>query len=190
MEGADYTSTDHVALGYNKMWRGEKYYAYAKEEFLYLISYRNYEHLRSESPAGVLSLRGLSELSLRMKNPDLATKWYVKALQLKPESSVYWNGLANHLFRAGQYREALKAAKRAESLNPQDLQLTYNRALIEVALGKIDDARATLTFLRKKKFSPKRCEKLEKIIESLQGEGSGNGTSDKPAAAEEASAQQ
>ncbi|SEM14641.1 Tetratricopeptide repeat-containing protein [Blastococcus sp. DSM 46786] len=75
------------------------------------------------------------------------------------------------LHRAGRDVEALEHARAATALGGEDARFLYHRGAIEAALGRVDEARATLTAAldRNPYFSPLHAPRAEQLLTALGG---------------------
>jgi tetratricopeptide (TPR) repeat protein len=70
---------------------------------------------------------------------DRAKRDYLKMTELAPDAPDAYNGLAEVLLQAGDYRGALDAAKKAAALAPNEWVALYNLGMIEDRLGQSEE---------------------------------------------------
>ncbi len=88
---------------------------------------------------------------------------YLEATKLKPEMPEAWNGLGHARKMQREYPEALAAYEQALRLKPDFPQALEYLGETYVAMGRVDDARATLAKL--KPLDAKLAEKLSQAID-------------------------
>ncbi len=100
---------------------------------------------------------------------DLAEKYIVKALKLRPDSGYILDSMAWVYYRRGQFQKALDYINRAVELTPDDPIIQEHLGDILLALGKKEEAlkayRKALALSRKKREK----KRLEKKIQELCG---------------------
>src|SRR5205807_1550558 len=74
--------------------------------------------------------------------PEAATEWFVRAVELEPESSVVHFYLGEIYYNRGLNAEALGALERAVALNPDNANAHYLMAFVLGDMGRHQDARA------------------------------------------------
>jgi tetratricopeptide (TPR) repeat protein len=77
-------------------------------------------------------------------NNDQAIYFYQKALELSPDNLFEINALSTYYANHKQYDKALYYYNKAHILKPDDPRVIYNMAVLEMQLGKNDDAKNLL----------------------------------------------
>ncbi len=83
----------------------------------------------------------------RHRDPDLAERYFRKALQLDPRFGLAHNALIYHLIWAGRANEGLRAADDALRVLPDHMDLIRARAITLLQLGQTDSAEKQLVHL-------------------------------------------
>src|SRR4029077_1232698 len=84
------------------------------------------------------------QLGLAEKNrgrPEAATEWFLRAVELEPESTVVHFYLGEIYYNRGLNAEALAALERAVELNPDNANAHYLMAFVLGDMGRHQDAR-------------------------------------------------
>jgi tetratricopeptide (TPR) repeat protein len=94
----------------------------------------------------------LGAIELR-RNKLIQSIWYLRrAVRFKPRKAGYRYNLALSLSRNKNHAEALSEVDTALSLNPEHVESNYLKGVVELALGKAEQAR--LAFQKTLEFSP------------------------------------
>ncbi len=86
------------------------------------------------------SLRGLAENLLNNNQAEAALEVYRKLAAADPQDAQTLLHMSEIYRRDGQFEKALDALNKAQAIAPDSVELEYNRALVEQAMGKFDDA--------------------------------------------------
>jgi tetratricopeptide (TPR) repeat protein len=87
------------------------------------------------------------ESSLRLKKYDCAERDFKIALKLSPVSAIAEGGLARTYYGLGNYPAALVASNRAIARDPENIDLYYDRALINKRLANYERMLADCKFI-------------------------------------------
>jgi tetratricopeptide (TPR) repeat protein len=86
------------------------------------------------------SLRGLAENLVNNNQSEAALEAYKKLAVADPQDAQTLLRLSEIYRRDGQFEKALEAITKAQAIAPESVELEYNRAMVEEAMGKFDDA--------------------------------------------------
>lgn len=81
---------------------------------------------------------------VKLERYDEAISLGRRATEAKPDNGVIWEAYSRALQDSGQLEEAVAAMERAESLGRSTPGLTQRKALIQLQLGQVEEAVATL----------------------------------------------
>jgi tetratricopeptide (TPR) repeat protein len=88
--------------------------------------------------------RSLAQDLLANNQTEEAMKIYQDIAAADPQDPVAYIRMSEILRRSGKYDEALATLKKAKALVSDSLEITYNEALIDDSLGRLDDAATAL----------------------------------------------
>ena len=134
---ASYSDSDHLARGYNRLWRED--IDGAVREWAYEITHSNFATMRSGKKSDIYryrqSFRALTVLasknkSIRKKVHDI----YVEALPIVTDQKVFMS-YAVFLCAIGNVTDALDVATKVYSDNADDAGIKYNYLKIACAAG-------------------------------------------------------
>jgi tetratricopeptide (TPR) repeat protein len=94
----------------------------------------------------------LAESYRDLGEADAAEREYRRAIQIDPQYSTAWSGLAALLFDALRFDDARQVVGRAIRENPQNAQALWTRGLLRERRG--EDKGARRDFLRANRFDP------------------------------------
>ena len=122
-------------------------------------------HAGGAPPPGVTAVTRYNEGEAFAKQQmwKHAENAYLDATKLKPELAEAWNGLGHARKMQKEYPDALAAYEQALRLKPNFPQALEYLGETYVAMGRLDDARATLTKL--KPLDATLAEKLSQAID-------------------------
>ena len=86
------------------------------------------------------SMRGLAENLLNSNQTEAALEVYKKLAVADPQDAQTLLHISEIYRRDGQFEKSLEALTKAQAIAPDSVELEYNRALVEEAMGKFDDA--------------------------------------------------
>jgi serine/threonine-protein kinase len=104
----------------------------------------HYEAGLQVAPGNVRLLRSMGELETELGHLDEAVTYALRAQALDPRSERATHTLAAALHLLRRYPEALKAYEHARALQPMDLSLIQEQAMVHLAQGNLPAARAVL----------------------------------------------
>ncbi len=105
-------------------------------------SRRAYERVLASDPANASALAGLGDLYTEEGELDRGLVLLQKLLELKPDYVIGWASLGTNHLKRGNYAEAEKAFKRAQSLQPEAWQVLALLGNLALAQGRLEQARA------------------------------------------------
>lgn len=76
-----------------------------------------------------------------------AQEYYERALSVAPYNAEALYNLGHSLYLGGQYKEAMKRLKTAARVSPNDPRIPFSAALVEIRLGKYEDAFRSLVLI-------------------------------------------
>ncbi len=91
---------------------------------------RAYQAIIKRWPESFVALMGVANTHLLLKQPEQATKSYLRAAELKPNESDIYNNLAYSLLAQSCYNAALNSVRCAIALQPSNLE--YQSSLKEI----------------------------------------------------------
>ena len=86
------------------------------------------------------AVRGLAENLLNNNQSDAALEQYKKLAAADPQDAQTLLRISEIYRRDGQFEKALEAVNKAQAIAPDSVEIDYNRAVVEEAMGKYDDA--------------------------------------------------
>jgi tetratricopeptide (TPR) repeat protein len=113
-----------------------------------------YKAALSQDPDNTDAKRGLAQALLSSGQNDDAAKVYADILKSNPEDAQALIREADVQRQNGHYEQALATLKKAQAIASDNLELNYNLALVYDALGRYDEATATLKQMLKATVSP------------------------------------
>lgn len=103
----------------------------------------NMQELTTADPSKDLLWAYLAEANVGAKKYPAAVEAFEKAIEIKPDSALYHNGLANAYNKAGQPDKAVAEYQTAAQLDPANAAGAYfNMGAVLTNAGKVDDANA------------------------------------------------
>lgn len=114
-----------------------------------------YQAAVDQDPENADAKRALAAALQASGQMDAAAKIYGQLVGSDPQDAQSLIREADILRQQGHYEQALTSLKKAETLAPDSLELSYNEALTYDALGRLDDSIRTLKAILAKTASPK-----------------------------------
>ncbi|HZI30894.1 MAG TPA: tetratricopeptide repeat protein, partial [Candidatus Binatia bacterium] len=140
-------------------------------------------------PADVTSLEQRATVLLALDRLDEARQAFEKILAANPEESGAWNNLGLTLERQNHPEEALRAFRRGTECDPPSKNSFLGMAFIQIRLGRLDDAAASLDQLDKLNKAPTAATLAARsVIERRRGDLPQAGALEKKARAMDANA--
>ncbi len=98
------------------------------------------QHLRRSSPFLTYPLERLSYLAFDASEPQLAAEVLSVAVELEPDSDLYWTNLGWSYYLLGFLARSEEASLRALTLDATQYIASYNVGLVRVATGRLTHA--------------------------------------------------
>ncbi len=114
-----------------------------------------YQAAVDQDPENADSKRALAAALQASGQMDAAAKIYGQLVGSDPQDAQSLIREADVQRQQGHYEQALTSLKKAETLAPDSLELTYNEALVYDALGRFDDSIRALKSILATTASPK-----------------------------------
>ncbi len=89
------------------------------------------------------AVRGLAQNLLNDNQTDAALEQFKTIAAADPQDVQTLLHISEIYRRDGQFEKALDTLNKAQAITPDSMEIEYNRAVIEEALGKYDEAAAT-----------------------------------------------
>jgi tetratricopeptide (TPR) repeat protein len=86
------------------------------------------------------AVRGLAQNLLNDNQPDAALEQYKTIAAADPQDARTLLHISEIYRRDGQFEKALDTLNKAQTIAPDSMEVQYNRAVIQEALGKFDEA--------------------------------------------------
>lgn len=133
---------------------------------------RALERLTRVAPFFPYPFERLSFIAFDEDDPLAAAEALVVAVELEPESDLYWTNLGWAYYLLGMLERSEEASERAISLDPGQYIAQYNLGLVQVVTGRLEQANDT--YLRALRADPEvddaAIEDLENALELYPGE--------------------
>ncbi len=114
-----------------------------------------YQAAVDQDPENADAKRALAAALQASGQMDAAAKIYGQLVGSDPQDAQSLIREADIQRQQGHYEQALTSLKKAETLAPDSIELSYNEALVYDALGRFDDSIRTLKAVLAKTASPK-----------------------------------
>lgn len=105
-------------------------------------SRRAYEHVLSLKPTSDAALANLGEMFTEDGELDKGLVLLTRLVETKPQHVIGWATLGTNHLKRGNYQEAEKAYRRAQSLQPEAWQVTIMLGNLELLRGRFGESAA------------------------------------------------